>query len=425
MENLVKKQDDKDIYKSSRLFYILEAAVEYFIATLIGSTYLAKLTTSIGISDGVTGILTSFIALGSGFQILALLVANKKPIKKFVTVMHLINQLCFTFLYIVPLFNVSKIVKSLIFIVLLLVGEIIQNVVYSPKYTWMMSLVDDRKRGSFTAKKEMVSLLSGMVVSLVMGSVIDSFEEKGEIKTAFLLCGITVFILMAIHTLLLVLTKEKTSEPEEKKPVLEELKSAITDKNLLKLVPVFVLWNVAVYTTTPFYGTYQIKELGFSMTFIAFLSVIYALVRSSVSIPLGKFADKYSFLNMLNICYSIMIAAFFLNTFFGKGFYISYYILYAIAMAGINSGTVNLIYDYTAPKKRTAALAIKNTIAGFSGFFATLAVKPLVDRIQSNNNSFMFFENVYAQQVLSYIGMAVTAALIVYINVVVRKMKRI
>ena len=54
----------KDEYRSSRFYYILEAAFEYFVAIMVGTTYLAKLTTSIGISDGVTAVLTSIISLG-------------------------------------------------------------------------------------------------------------------------------------------------------------------------------------------------------------------------------------------------------------------------------------------------------------------------------------------------------------------------
>ena len=33
----------KDPYKSSRLLYIIEAALEYFIAIAVGTVYLAKI----------------------------------------------------------------------------------------------------------------------------------------------------------------------------------------------------------------------------------------------------------------------------------------------------------------------------------------------------------------------------------------------
>ena len=188
-----------------------------------------------------------------------------------------------------------------------------------------------------------------------------------------------------------------------------------------------MLWNIVNYTATPFYGSYQIKELGFTMKFVSILSVVYAIVRTIFSKPMGKFADKYSFAKMLNICFIIMLVAFLINTFTvpsnGKVFYSVYYILYAIGMAGINSATINLIYDYVDKEKRVGALALKSALAGFAGFFTTLAVSPLVTYIQNNGNVFLGL-NVYAQQVVSAIAVLFLAVLLVYLNAVVRKIER-
>ena len=63
---------EKDIYRSSRACSVVSAAVEYFISLLVIGSYLAKLTSDIGISDSVTGILTSFVSLGFGFQLFAI-----------------------------------------------------------------------------------------------------------------------------------------------------------------------------------------------------------------------------------------------------------------------------------------------------------------------------------------------------------------
>ena len=162
------------------------------------------------------------------------------------------------------------------------------------------------------------------------------------------------------------------------------------------------------------------------MTFVSILAAVYAIVRTIASRAMGKFADKYSFASMLNICFAIALVGFFVNIFTGpengKIFYTIYYSLYAIAMAGINSATVNLIYDYVDREKRIGALALKATLAGFAGFFTTLIVSPFVSYIQSNGNKFLGID-VYAQQVMSAIAVILIAVLIVYLNVVVRKIK--
>jgi Na+/melibiose symporter-like transporter len=302
----------------------------------------------------------------------------------------------------------------------------VHNILTAPKINWLMGLVDDCKRGSFTAIKEIISLISGTVVSLVMGMVIDGLEAKGNLNLAFIVTGCTVFALTMIHALTLICTKEKPEPTDARVPlnVGEQIKNSLTDRSILTLIPLFALWSMATSVSTPFYGTYQLGELGFNMTAVAILSAAYSLVRSLFSIPLGKFADKHSFVNMLNICFPLMILAFGMNIFGGKVCYIIYYLLYAIALAGINSGTINLIYDYTPHSNRTGALAIKNTISGLVGFFTTLAAKPLLDYIQANGNKFLGIENVYAQQVLSFISMLLTGVLVLYLNLVVRKLHK-
>jgi MFS family permease len=141
---------------------------------------------------------------------------------------------------------------------------------------------------------------------------------------------------------------------------------------------------------------------------------------------MGKFADKYSFAKMLNICFIIMLVGFTINVFTvpenGKVLYTIYYVLYAIGMAGINSATINLIYDYVEKEKRVGALALSSTFSGFAGFFTTLAVSPLVSYIQASGNTFLGL-NVYAQQVVSVMAVILLIVLIVYLNTVVRKIK--
>lgn len=419
-------EQKKDIYKTSRVLYVLEAALEYFISLLVTGAYLAKITSAIGMSDTITGILTSFVSLGFGFQILAIFLANKRPVKRWVTLLHCLNQLAFALIYFVPLFSMPHEVKVILFIVFLLAGHILNNVVNSPKINWFMSLVEDKRRGAFTANKEMLSLIGGMIFSFLMGSIIDRMESAGNINGAFIVCGCSIFILMLLHSFTLIFSKEKPAEDKEKISSLQLLKELTGDKNLFKVILVSALWSVVNYSSTPFYGSYQIKELGFSMIFVSILSAAYAVVRSIFSRPMGKFADKYSFAKMLNICFIIALIGFVVNGFTvpdnGKVLYTVYYMLYAVAMAGINSATINLIYDYVDKEKRIGALALKSTFCGFTGFFTTLIVSPLVGFIQKNGNE-LFGIRVYAQQVVSFISAGILIILIVYLNTVIGRLK--
>ena len=423
----MKNNQGRDIYKRSRLLYIIEAALEYFISITVGGAYLATLTNSLGFTDSLTGILTSFVSLGCGFQIIAIFLANKRPVKRWVTILHTLNQLFFAIVYFVPIFNFNPTAKTVLFILFLLMGHILNNIVNAPKINWYMSLVDDKQRGKFTANKEIISLLGGMLFTFALSAVIDHFKAIGDLKTALILCGIGIVFLTLAHTCTLLFSKEKQEEDIVQSNVKETLKGLIKDKNLIKVVLISVFWNIASYTATPFYGSYQTKELNFSMTFISVLSIITAIVRSSFSRPMGRYADKYSFSKMLNICFLLATIAFGVNIFTtpgnGKVLFTIYIVLHAIAMAGINSSVINLIYDYVEPRQRTAALALKSALAGFAGFFTTLIVSPLVDYIQGAGN-LIFGISVYAQQVTSAIAFVFMILLLVYMNTVIRKIKK-
>ena len=87
----MKEVANTDAYKFSRLMYIIEAALEYFIAIAVSSIYLAKIADYIGIQDGLTAILSTFVSLGGSFQLIAIFLGNKRPVKRWVTFSHTIS----------------------------------------------------------------------------------------------------------------------------------------------------------------------------------------------------------------------------------------------------------------------------------------------------------------------------------------------
>ncbi len=415
-----------DHYKSSRLLYITEAALEYFIAIAVGSVYLAKITQQIGLSDSATGILTSFVSLGCGFQIIAIFLAHKKPVKRWVTIFHIISQLLFSAMYFVSLLPISKTGQAILLIASLLIAQILHNAINSPKINWYMSLVDENKRGRFTANKEIVSLLGGMVFSFALGQIMDTFTENGKINTGFVVCGSILLFLTGLHTLTLVFAKEKPSE-KGRKIKLGEIISLFKDKTILKVIFVFVLWNIASCITTSFMGVYQLNDLGFTTGYSSKIIIVGSLIRAVFSRPIGKFADKFSFCKMLYICFGIEALAFLVASFVvpanGAYMFVAYYVLYCVGCAGINSSIINLIYDYVDHDKRISALALVNTASGFVGFFATLAVSPLVNTIQEGGNK-LFGISMYAQQALALISFVLILFIIVYLIFVISKLKK-
>jgi len=401
--------------KISRIMYILEAAFEYLITIPVTGSYLATLTGYIGMTDSLTGIMSSIVSLGCLFQLLSLLF-HPKRVKAVVIALSIFNQMLFMLLYMVPFINVNTGTKNIIFIVLIILAYLIYNIAHPKKIAWLMSLVDDEKRGSFTANKEIVSLISGMVFTFVLGNVIDAFEAKGDMKAAFLLCMATIFVLTTLHTITMLFSVERNTK--SKKITFKSAFNTIKDKKVLKITVVFVLWNIAYYSAFPFYGSYNIKELGFSLGFVSVITIISSFCRILVSRLWGKYADKNSFAKMIVWCMLIAMLGFLAASFStpqtGKIFQTAYMVLNAVAMGGINSALINLVFDYTTPEHRSDALAVNQAFSGLAGFLSTLAASVLVTHIQKNSNT-LFGVKIYAQQVMSLVAFCVTVVTVLYV----------
>lgn len=416
----------RDKKQTGPLCYIIEAALEYFISLMVTGAYLARITGSLGFSDSLTGILSSFVSLGCVFQLGAIrLFRNSATVKRTIILSHLINQALFACVYFIPALSLANGVKTTLFLLCFCGAYIISNIIVPPKSSWLISLISDRERGVFTARKEIVSLLSGMIFTYFLGHLTDRLEAAGQQRLSFLLGGVIILALMVLHTLSLVPIEEKPRSAGAKSA---SLKALLANRLYMRTLPVILIWHIAQSAATPFYGAYQIKELGFSMTFVSFLSIAYSLVRASVSPALGRLADRRSFSHMAMLCFMIAAAGFLVNTFTvpanGKIFYTAYYCLYAIAMAGINSSMSNLIYDCVQGPGRLGALAISSALGGVCGFISTCIMSPVVAFIQGQSNRLLGL-NIYPAQFVSAVAFVITVLLLVYLRlVIINKQKK-
>ena len=416
---------DKQICKN-QFYSIIADALLYLITISITGSYLAKLTGALGFSDSLTATITSAVALGYSFQLLAIPLFRKGRAKTKIVVLYTVSTLMFSILYMTPFFQFSAMAKTVIFISFFLLGNFILNAVFPARTSMFMSFVEDRQRGRFTALKEAVSLIFGIAFQFSLASIIDKCELSGNLNSAFKTLTFIIGGLTVAHIMCIILTKE--NKPEEKKTtsLFKDLKEMLHSKTTLPIILLGAFWSISYNISVSFYGTYQIKELGFSMAFVAVQSVVMAVARICASVFLGKYADKHSFAKMLKICYLAIGLAFLVMVFSrpsnGYVTYTLYSILSAIAFGGINSAEINIVYDYVEPEKRMNVISVKQTLYGLSGFGITLLVTPLVNYIQQNGNMLLGM-NLYAQQVLSAISFVCVLLLIVYVNKIILKIK--
>ncbi len=415
-------------YKRSRLLYHAEAALEYLVALSVSGSFLAYLTASLGISDSLTGIISSIISLGCLFQLCSLFIRRQR-VKRFVVWASMLNQLCFMMLYILPMGRaLPSALKTVAFVVMIIVAYFIYNLAHPKKISWFMSLVPDAERGRFTAIKEIISLITGILFSFGMGQMVDYFDAKGNPRGVFITGAVAIFVLMLMHTLSMIFSIEPVDKAHPTPRLKEGIRHVLENAQMRRVVMVFVLYNIASYSMSPFLGSYQIKELGLSQATIALLSAAGSLVRVFISIPMGIFSDKVGFAKSLRLCLVIWAAAAICvvtaTPVTGLVCILFYYILTNVAMSGISSAMMNLIFDYVPREERADALAITQAVAGVAGFVATLCVSPLISLIQQNGNKVLGF-GIYAQQVAAILATLFALITVLYLHFsVIKKDKK-
>jgi len=408
--------------KRSRTMSVFQACLEYLIYSLVTTPFVAFLTTSLGFSDSLTGIISSVVTLGCLFQLGSLFLPAKNTKRRVILASAVYHSL-YVLLYVIPLLSGNKDVKIGLFTGIIILGFLLYNVVYPRKYDWLLSLIRDEERGRFCSLKEITTIIPYLFFSLGMGALMDYFKAKGQINTAFILCGVVILILNILHTLVLIFTVE-TPIASSGSNIFANCKRVLADSRVRKLIGLFIFWNIANSIAIPFFGTYQIKELGFSMTLVSGIVMIANFARLLCSRMWGAYADKHSFASMVKICLALIAVSFLISAATvpanGLIFYTLHHVIYYAAMSGVDSALINLIFDYIPEQTRADALAICHAIGGLAGFVTAFLASLLVAHIQAAGNLFLGIP-MYAQQAVSVLAFLAVIGCLLFIHFSFRK----
>lgn len=415
--------------RTSRVAFVLVESFEYFITLFVTGTMLGYLLDTVGFSDSLQGIIGTVSTFACGAQLFTLFLSGKR-VKRICTLTNVINQLGFSVLYLFPLFDLSQNLKTTLLLILLIGGHLLNNAIRSSKIAMFMDSVPLDKRGSFTAVKEMISLAGGILISLVMGRIADTYRDAGGLPTReyYVICATALLLMGAIHAASMLISTEKVKPCESKVSLADTVKRISKNKNFIKVVIVGLIWNMASAFSISFFASYQREELAFSFTVIAVLSTVSAIARILASPLLGKIADKYSFATSMTISFILAAIAFSAMIFTvpsTRWLYAVYASFYGFSMAGINSGVINLVYDYVEDKDRAAAMGVKNALGGVLAFLTALLSGAIMSAIQSGGGFKIFGITLYAQQILSILSVVAIVILIAYMRLIIVPLHRV
>lgn len=412
-------------YKKSRSAYTVQCMFEYFISILSADAFLAKLLKDIGLSDALTGVLSSLISFTFLFQLFSIPLAGKiKNVKKPIIALDTLSQLFFAALYTVPFMPISISGKAVTVTVLILLAYLTLYLNTSICYKWGNSFVHPNKRGSFSATKEMISLIAGVFFTLAMGFITDKYEANGNLHGAFIFLAVTMVIVCGFNFTSLSFMKEiPLSESTAKQSAREIINRTFRKREVRNAMILTAITEFARYMTVGFMGTYKTIDLRFSVSQIQIFNVIACLGRFVISRPLGRYSDRKTYADGYFLGNTMTLAAFIIGIFTSgpsRWLIIPFTVLLQMSYAGTNQNTFNMMYSFVDDEYILSAMAVNNSVRGIFGFLASFLGSQILSGIQSAGNTFCGM-NVSGQQVLCAISALLTAAALIFNKKVVSK----
>lgn len=404
--------------KKSQLGYITFAAFSYIPMLLAGGTFLVDLLQFCGFKDGAVGVIAS---LGTILAIANLLVFFIGPRirspKKMTIISYTIALLILVLIYVFALLPIAQSLKQVL-IVTCIVSSLLLRITVNPIFSqWKFSFVPMQERGKFTATNALVSLICASILAPLFGAMRDYFLsiDKMELSFAILAAIMLGMNIIAILCMFLMKDAPNTAPAQSRIDLKDIFRHTLRHKNFCCLLLLYTLWNVGTVISTGFWDVYKMGDLGFSVTTVQIVSVVANILLILSLRPIGRLADRYSFLWCMRIGLVFAIGVFTLGVFTTPAtawMSIVSTILICFPNFAIGSNFDNLLLDYTDSDYFSYAIAVCNAIGGMIAFGASVLSGALLDTIQASGNS-LFGITVYAQQVQSVLSLL--CVVVVYI----------
>ena len=398
----------KDEYRTSRLMYIIEACLENFITVLTTGAFLASLTKYLGISDGLTAIISQVIHLSSLFQIITVFISHKTPVKRWLIPIHILSHVLFCTLYLLPLLNLKE-GAGIIFFLIVTAAYALKRIIAPVRISWFYALVAPSKRGSFSSILTAVSVAGMIPFSLGASFVFDNYVNNGDMRGAFIMLTIVIVVLIVLDAIPLFIAKEKPEQKQLRSSPFVSIKELSGNKKYIIYLMLVGLHSAATSIAMPFTATYQISELGFSLSYISIMDTIVNVAWITGLIFVGKISKKLPYSFFMKLSTILYLVSFIVLAFTvpqnGKVMYLVYRIIQVVAGSSNAISVNNIIFDIVDREHQTNALSISGMIIGLISFFTTLAITPLFGYLQTNMAT-LFGVQLYAQQMLAIIATA-------------------
>ncbi|HQD26005.1 MULTISPECIES: MFS transporter [Methanoculleus] len=343
------------------------------MVTLTGGIFLVAFALQLGASNTVIGLLSAISPLAELLQIPSIYVVDRIRKRRLIVVTaSLVARLCWVPIILIPFF-LSPGQGIFVLIASIVLYSAFSAISHCGWNSWMRDLIPQDRLGAFFSNRLTLSTALALVVSLVAGFFIDSWEIAFPDLPTY---GYSVlFALGLIAGLIGITFLARTPEPRmvveyEEDGLFAAIKKPFADLNFKNLIIFLASWNFAVNLASPFFTVYMLQRIGLDVSLVVGLSVLSQIMNIAFYRSWGGVADRYSNKSVLAVSGPLYMLAIFAWMFVTlPDVYILTYpllilihILMGISLAGVSlaSGNIGL---KLAPKGQATSYLAASTFA--------------------------------------------------------------
>lgn len=358
------------------------------ISSSFGLSYLSPFALALNATTVQMGILYAIISLLPGIaQLKASTLIKKFSRKKIVLSGVMIKILLWVPIILTGLlFYLGS--PHMVWVLIGLIGLFyaLAAIVHPVWFSWMGSLVPEKRRGKYFSKRNLAAGFFGIIAMIIGALILDGAKDIGKYYgniLGFTLLGFGIlFSLAAIIRLWSWRILKKQYEPQIKirkkdyftfKQFLQKCSS--TPFGRFTLFRFF--FSIAIGISGPFWAVYILRDLGFSYVWYM-LTTISVVIFQLIFLPLlGRFSDKFGNIKLISVCLWLTVATPLLwigSAFITDALTIKLYLLFVpgiiggFAWAGYNLAVNNYVYDAVSSPKRSFGVAYMNLMVGVGTF---------------------------------------------------------
>jgi MFS family permease len=412
-----KELTQKD-YRRSQFKMILSGSTASVINVLTVGTFLVGFLKYLGASTQYLAIIGAIPQLGCILQMFSPIIFERLKHRKL-----LICICCFLFRFsigtiiFVPFIVHSTSLRLLIIMIIYTFGYLVAGFVTPGLNNWYLSVAPEKGRGKFLSIKDIGSMISVSVFSILVSKMLDYFKIQNRMMTGFIIMFGVSLILSILDFILISKIEEPIAGREfHRYKIMELILTPLKDKKFKTIIIFLSIWYFAVQFSVSFIPIVMLSSLELSYSFISLITVTGSILGIFSTYLWGRFADATSWLHLLKISGCMIAFCYFGWAFVtvdnAKILVFLLQVLLTCCNGAFHMAISNLQYNLSPSAGKTAYLGVTSAIAYVISFIGALLGTVLSKWIKLGNIDFLIVSIPEIQILFLITSMLLLTALI-------------